>query len=101
MNMKARLSITAFTTVAGLALSLLIPAATAEPTTEEAFLKLANDLPYISYYSVLFNRPPDDYSLDHQVTRAWETLQAGLRGRASFDDLAPLAEHADPKVRTL
>ncbi len=70
-------------------------------STEESFVKLAGELPFVSYGDFLYDRIPRDHSESREVTKAWDALQAVMKTKPAFHELAALAEHTDPKVRTL
>ena len=70
-------------------------------TAEASFLKLAGELPFVSYGDFLHNRAPSDNTRARQITKVWETLEPAMLARHDFIELTALTEHPDAKVRTL
>ena len=93
-----RLRQIAFSALVALSPALVSPSR--GQTTEETFRQLASELPFVSYGDFLSDSKPG-YAGQDQVFKAWAALQAVMKTKPPFADLAKLVKHDDPKVRTL
>ncbi len=68
---------------------------------EDSLVRLSDQIPYVGYGDFLYGRNDGIVSDHAAVKEAERSLQAALEEPLAIDRLAKLAEHSDPRVRTL
>jgi WD40 repeat protein len=68
---------------------------------EDSLVRLSDQIPYVGYGDFLYGRKDGILSDHAAVKEAERSLQAALDEPLAIDRLAKLAEHSDPRVRTL
>ncbi len=68
---------------------------------EDSLVRLSDQIPYVGYGGFLYGRKDGMLAEHPTVKEAERSLQAALDEPLAIDRLAKLAEHSDPRVRTL
>jgi WD40 repeat protein len=68
---------------------------------EDSLVRLSDQIPYVGYGDFLYGRKDGMLSDHPTVKEAERSLQAALEEPLAIDRLAKLADHSDPRVRTL
>lgn len=68
---------------------------------EDSLVRLSDQIPYVGYGDFLYGRKDGILSDHPTVKEAERSLEAALDEPLTIDRLAKLAEHSDPRVRTL
>ena len=70
----------------------------AEP--EDSYVRFAKEIPFV-YNNFLYGREPWGEDRTEEVVKALKSMDLAMRVEGSFEQFAALADHADPRVRTL
>ena len=70
----------------------------AEP--EDSYLRFSKEIPFVSFHFLHGSKPWGVDELD-EVVKSLKAIDLAMELPGSFDQLSALAEHADPRVRTL
>ena len=70
-------------------------------TTGEAYQGLAQGISYLTYGDFLWQRTPSYFKDDPELKSSWEHLEQAMAVKTDLVELTALADHPEPKVRTL